>query len=225
MLEKFRLKLAFSRLQRELESIREDLDGKDLLNFVFSDIGSLITPWQFREEITQLVEEIEKLHPKRALEIGTANGGTLFLLCRLSHPEARLMSVDLPEGKFGGGYPAWKLPLYEKFALPGQKLNLERADSHQPASLAKVKEFFGDKQLDYLFIDGDHTYEGVKQDFEMYSPLVRPGGLIVFHDIVEHPSSVCQVDKFWEEVKQGRKHKEFVNDWKQGQYGIGLIYN
>jgi predicted O-methyltransferase YrrM len=91
--------------------------------------------------------------------------------------------------------------------------------------LTKAKDFFEDKPLDYLFIDGDHTYDGVKQDFEMYSPMVRPGGIIVFHDIVEHPSSTCKVDKFWAEVKQGRKHKEFVNDWKQGQYGIGVIYN
>jgi len=41
--------------------------------------------------------------------------------------------------------------------------------------------------LDFLFIDGDHTYEGVKRDFEMYSPLVRNGGIIAFHDIVKHP--------------------------------------
>jgi hypothetical protein len=33
-----------------------------------------------------------------------------------------------------------------------------------------------------LFIDGDHRYEGVRRDFEMYSPLVGAGGLIAFHD-------------------------------------------
>ncbi len=33
-----------------------------------------------------------------------------------------------------------------------------------------------------LFIDADHSYEGVKQDFELWSPLVEPGGLVLFHD-------------------------------------------
>ena len=34
--------------------------------------------------------------------------------------------------------------------------------------------------LDLLFIDGDHSYEGVRQDYKMYSKLVRDGGLIAF---------------------------------------------
>lgn len=225
MLKKFRLQLAFNRLKRELEGIREDLTGEDLLKFAFSEVGSLITPWQYLEEITALVEEIERLQPKRALEIGTANGGTLFLLCRLAHPKAKVMSIDLPEGQFGGGYPEWKTEIYQKFALPEQSLQLLRADSHRLETEQAVRSFFGKKELDYLFIDGDHTYEGVKQDFEMYSPMVRKGGLIVFHDIAEHPGSECQVDKFWHEVKEGRDYKEFVNDWKQGQYGIGVITN
>jgi predicted O-methyltransferase YrrM len=38
---------------------------------------------------------------------------------------------------------------------------------------------------DFLFIDGDHTYQGVKQDFQMYSPLVKKGGIVAFHDIVK----------------------------------------
>jgi predicted O-methyltransferase YrrM len=46
-----------------------------------------------------------------------------------------------------------------------------------------------EQNLDFLFIDGDHTYKGVKEDFEMYSPLVRKGGVIAFHDITKHPHS------------------------------------
>lgn len=208
-----------------MENFREDLTSEDLLNFVYSEIGSLITPWQYREEISKLTAELEKLKPKNALEIGTANGGTLFLLCRLADPQARIMSVDLPEGKFGGGYPAWKTKLYKKFALPEQELDLVRGDSHLPESFEMVKSHFDGAELDYLFIDGDHSYEGVKQDYEMYSPLVRKGGIIAFHDIVEHKSSDCKVNEFWREVKQGKESKEFVKDRDQGQYGIGILYN
>ena len=40
------------------------------------------------------------------------------------------------------------------------------------------------RQVDVLFIDGDHAYDGVKRDYEMYGSLVRDGGVIAFHDIV-----------------------------------------
>jgi predicted O-methyltransferase YrrM len=135
------------------------------------------------------------------------------------------MSLDLPEGKFGGGYPEWKTKLYNKFALPEQELDLLRADSHHSESFSMVKSHFDGADLDYLFIDGDHSYEGVKKDYEMYSPLVRKGGIIAFHDIIEHKGSECKVDEFWREVKEGKDSKEFVNDYDQGQYGIGILYN
>jgi predicted O-methyltransferase YrrM len=82
----------------------------------------------------------------------------------------------------------------------------------------------GDGKVDFLFIDGDHSYEGVKSDFEMYSGLVRPGGLIVFHDICKHAKAMgCHVDLFWEEVKNERRTREFVEDANQGTCGIGVI--
>ncbi len=37
--------------------------------------------------------------------------------------------------------------------------------------------------IDALFIDGDHAYKAVLQDWLLYSPLVRPGGIIAFHDV------------------------------------------
>ena len=81
------------------------------------------------------------------------------------------------------------------------------------------------EKLDFLFIDGDHTYEGVKKDFEMYSPLVRNGGIIAFHDICPHPpEKKCEVSKFWNEIKQRYKCVEIVEDWRQNWAGIGVIY-
>lgn len=40
-----------------------------------------------------------------------------------------------------------------------------------------------DGKIDFLFIDGDHTYEGVKLDVESWFPKLKPGALVVFHDI------------------------------------------
>lgn len=36
--------------------------------------------------------------------------------------------------------------------------------------------------IDFIFIDGDHSYEGVKKDFKLWLPKMKPGGIMVFHD-------------------------------------------
>jgi hypothetical protein len=79
--------------------------------------------------------------------------------------------------------------------------------------------------LDYLFIDGDHRYEGVKRDLEMYGPLVRKGGLIALHDIVDGPTHlVGGVPQFWREIRSQFRFMEIIKDPSQGGYGIGILY-
>jgi predicted O-methyltransferase YrrM len=81
------------------------------------------------------------------------------------------------------------------------------------------------RKLDFLLIDGDHTYYGVKKDFEMYSKLVKKGGMIAFHDACVHPSrSGCEVAKFWRDIKGEYKHVEIIKDQKQGWAGIGILH-
>jgi len=180
---------------------------------------------QVRSEIMELGNLLQSVSPKRSLEIGTNYGGTLFLLCALSPPEARIISVDLPAGQFGGGYPRRKMPLYRKFPRNGQKLQLIRGDSHLPETKARVDRSLDGDKLDYLFIDGDHTYDGVKQDFEMYTPFVRSGGIVAFHDIAKHTKVVgCEVDRFWNEIKQQYQHREMIENPNQGWAGIGVLY-
>jgi predicted O-methyltransferase YrrM len=197
--------------------------GSPIGRFCFFNLQ--IRPIQVKEEITQLLELLRKREPRILMEIGTALGGTLFLFCQIAANDATIISIDLPHGRFGGGYPSWKIPLYKAFAKAGQRMYLLRADSHNPDTLRVVREILKDRRLDFLFIDGDHTYEGVKKDFEMYSPLVRRGGIIAFHDIVEHPPEVgCEVSRFWREIKKDYNHLEIVKDWGQKWAGIGVLY-
>jgi predicted O-methyltransferase YrrM len=97
-----------------------------------------------------------------------------------------------------------------------------------------VRSLLNGHPLDLLFIDGDHSYEGVKADFANYSSLVRPGGLIVLHDIVPDYSTrhgkptanyTGGVPIFWQELKTKHKTSEFIEDQKQDGYGIGIIHN
>ncbi len=206
---------------KEINNINEAVKFATIFQYLLFSIN----PGQVIFEITKLLEILKDLKPKTILEIGTARGGTLFLFTRIADPEAIIISVDLPGGKFGGGYTKWKIPLYQSFAKKGQKIQLVRANSHNPKTFELLKAILDSRMVDFLFLDGDHTYEGVKRDFNKYSNLVKEGGIIALHDIAEHsPKSKCNVYKFWDEIKNDYENLEIIKDRKQKWAGIGVIY-
>jgi predicted O-methyltransferase YrrM len=197
--------------------------------FSFRAYGITLRPLQSRWELGRLLAELSALRPAAMLEIGTANGGTLLCCARACAPDARVISIDLPGGPFGGGYPRWKRPVYEAFVLPGQRLQLLRGDSHSPEMHRAVLELLGGRPLDFLFIDADHSYEGVRADFERYGPLVRRGGLIALHDI-EPPRADSsplndpgEVPSFWAELASRLDAEAIVDPNGSGCFGIGLV--
>jgi len=198
--------------------------------FAFRGRGAFrrIEPRQNPMEIEALYRTILALAPGAVLEIGTARGGTLYLWTQAARDDAVIVSVDLPGGEFGGAYPLCRLPFYERFARPRQSLHLLLEDSHRPETLDRVRACVGARvggALDFAFIDGDHTYDGVRQDFFMYGPLVRAGGLIAFHDILERPAFPdIEVHRFWSEIKDRYPSRELIGDEGTGtKVGIGLI--
>ena len=187
--------------------------------------GGYIRPTQLRWEILNLATIVEKLRPRTVLEIGTSKGGTLFLWARLATPDANLISIDLPGGENDWAYPRWKQPFYKTFASAGQKINLIRGDSHRAEVFSEFEESLGADKLDFLFIDGDHSYEGVKKDYELYSPFVRKGGIIAFHDVAVHPPTTgSEVHLFWDELARTQNTKEFIENNNQGWAGIGVVF-
>lgn len=215
-----------NRSVRKMKSARQHYSAKDAVELLLFGITKEIRPWQIYSEILSLAERQEKLRAKVVVEIGTADGGTLLLSAMLADPEASLISIDLQDGQFGGGYPAWKRPLYESFARENQQIHLLQGDSHQKEMYQNLQSILNGRMVDYLFIDGDHTYEGVKKDFEMYSPLVRSGGIIAFHDIApdRSPEPTHFVDRFWNEIKRIYRTEEFIHHPSQDKCGIGVIH-
>ena len=221
--------LAARRLRGRAEAVTVD----DLLEltFEFQPFGITMAPLQSRWEFRQLLEELARVRPTAMLEIGTARGGSLLAFTRLCAPDAHIVSVDLPRGPFGGGYPLWKVPIYKAFARQGQRLDLVRGDSHSASTFAHVQRLLGGRKLDFLFIDGDHSYEGVRFDFETYTSLMRPGGIIALHDIAApHPdrpvvngNNPGDVPRFWADLTRESPGKTFVDPDGQGCFGIGLI--
>lgn len=162
--------------------------------------------------------------PETIVEIGTASGGTLLLLSRVAAAHATLVSIDLPGGEFGGGYRRWRIPLYKSFALPRQTIRLIRGDSHRAETVAKLKAILNGRAIDFLFIDGDHSYEGVEKDFSIYRSFMASSGMIALHDIAEtSPQKRCDVHRFWQEIKNEFNCTEIVKHSSRKKFGIGLI--
>ena len=201
------------------------------LNFEYSLFKSSILKaeiksLQNRLEIKEFITLVNKIKPKIVVEIGTFRGGTLFLLSRFSSEDALIISIDLPTWNLKAGYGILRSHLYRSFLLKNQKLHLLARDSHKTSTFNEIKNILKNNPIDILFIDGDHTYGGVKQDFGMYSPLVKKDGLIAFHDIVVHsPDQGCHVNEFWNEIKKKYDYQEIVDDWDQKHWGIGLLHN
>ena len=173
---------------------------------------------QKREEILALAQAVKAINPTTILEIGTHNGGTFFVWANLASKLA--ITCDIIKSKV-------RDELYHSFPPPDSKCKVIplAGDSHDEQFLETVKTSLNGNKIDFLFIDGDHTEEGVKSDYNMYGPLVRSGGIIAFHDILEkQPTPTNQVYYFWKEIKKSTNTEEFVEDHTQTGYGIGIIH-
>jgi predicted O-methyltransferase YrrM len=201
-------------------NLRFQQGPRQIVDFVFSN--PLIRPLQVPSELHRFAEIVASIRPKRVLEIGTFQGGTLCMFARLAAPRATIVSIDLPGGKFGGGQSRLRSLLYHMFGKLFQRMHLIRGNSHSEEVSTKVRDLT--QCLDALFIDGDHTYAGVKHDFLSYSPLVRPGGIVAFHDIAEQTHETgCDVSRFWNEVKTSYRYEEIIENSEPG-WGIGVLY-
>lgn len=145
----------------------------------------------------------------RVLEIGGFCGGTARFFSTLG---AEVGCVDSGSEPF----------LDQTAAEYGIRRFHGRSDD--PLVIDAVRAWVGHQPLDVLFIDGDHTIPGVTHDYATYAPFVKPGGLIVFHDVIRRPDNsqgqhAIFVPEFWEALK---RPKTTIHGDEPG-YGLGLV--
>ena len=182
-----------------------------------------IKPMQDDGELLEMVRVIERRQPRVIVEIGTRSGGTLFAWVRASRAAELVISIDLPDGRFGGGYDRRRSRLYAEFAAdrPGTRMVMIRADSHAPATIEATRGILGGRSVDFLFIDGDHTYAGIRSDFEQYGAMVAPGGIIGLHDI-RTSGREREVSTYWQELKCAHECEEIAH--RPAHLGIGIVH-
>jgi len=173
------------------------------------DINCQQVPDEFAQCILTILESGEEINSY--LEIGSASGGSCFIINHYFSPDVNVL-VDNN--------------IHPKAVLrPVVLNNVSRIEligsSHDNSICEKIREM--NTSFDMLMIDGDHLYEGVRADVEMYGPFLKENGCLILHDSqVGYPWGCNKlfnellVDSRWKLVK------EYVSE-KYNKCGIGLF--
>jgi Methyltransferase domain len=160
---------------------------------------------------------VTALGPRLLVELGTHTGLSFFTFCQAmkeSGAEGLCYAVDTFEGDaHTGGYDDAVFRDVEAHArehYPGFTYLLR-------TTFAEAARHFSDETIDLLHIDGLHTYEAVSGDFATWLPKVRPGGIVLFHDVQARIEGFG-VWRFWEEAR-GR-YESFT--FEHG-FGLGVL--
>lgn len=102
-------------------------------------------------------------------------------------------------------------------------------NSNNLETLDELRDRLDGREIDLLFIDGDHEYGAVKRDYDLYSPLTKH--LVVLHDVIARRDGALtniQVYRLWEEIMAMEdtivfKGKGWIYPGNQTPLGIGVI--
>lgn len=189
----------------------------------YVDPQAPVQPDQFKIEFEMLLDIYHKLNPKRVLEIGVKVGGTLYQWLKHTEPGASIVAIDLPHGPWGISYMPNVDDWYKWAGEFGQTLRVFLTNSRYPKTVREVERL---GPYDFIFVDGDHTVAGVACDYLTYRRMVRPGGVMVFHDILpDRSDSKIEIYKYWQDIRKVETNMVELTSWQeQGSRGIGVIY-
>jgi GT2 family glycosyltransferase len=171
----------------------------------------------WRQHIPFAMLLVDILKPRTLVEIGVHYGDSYCAFCQ-AVAELQLRTTcygvdtwnDDPQASFDGSEVLVDLkshhdPLYGSFSNIIQ------------GTFDEAMRHFPDGAIDVLHIDGYHTYEAVKHEFDAWLPKISPSGVILLHDINEKKGDFG-VWKLWDELKAKYLHFEFLHG-----HGLGLI--
>ena len=161
---------------------------------------------------------VEEMKPGTIVELGTHSGNSYFSICQAvlqNNTGSKCYAVDTWQGDEHAGLYSesvytdvrhWNQQFYSSFS------NLLRMTFDQ------ASEYFAEKTINLLHIDGLHTYEAVKNDFETWLPKLADDAIVLFHDtnVREREFGVW---KLWEELQVQYPNFEFHHS-----HGLGVLF-
>lgn len=150
------------------DEVRNTVDAR--AKFRFGDYGD---PY-----VADVLRAFRMLRGKSCyLEIGIFDRGNLAYVASLLTDDAVLIGIDVQDDPERDA-------LLRAQLKPGQTYHSVIASSRSPEAVQQVRQILGDKRLDAVFIDGDHTAYGALADYALYEEFVADDGVFLFHDSV-----------------------------------------
>jgi len=155
---------------------------------------------QDREELEEFVSVLlSRNRLGSVLEIGLGYYGSTHVLWRLLFDKVITIEKSQERIKaFGAGLRDF----HQRWVLDDHRSAFLIGSSHDPVTVSKAYQCMSGG-VDLLFIDGDHHYASVLTDWLLYSPLVKPGGLVAFHDVTLTIDGYYGVPEFLEQLARG----------------------
>ncbi len=197
-------------------------DFTSLFHFAEDHFGIV----QNESEFKGLLDLLSRHAPLVGAEIGTCRCGSLFMLSHYLPTLKKMIAVDMIFRQS---------TKYRHYQRKDQNVIFIEGVSTSRFTQKTMAGVLQEKELDFLFIDGDHSFDGCLRDFLLYSKYVRENGFIIFHDIVEdmttrHRSPVPlsksiagDVHRVWNILKNRYQHYEFIDTPNQDGRGIGVL--
>jgi len=162
---------------------------------------------------------VRNLKPKIIVELGTYKGTSIFSMTQAvkdNSLDTKLYAIDTWKGDKHGGF--YDNSIFEQVKKIKNKYYSKQNLTLLRKTFNEAKLQFKNQSIDLLHIDGLHTYETVKNDFDNWIDKVKEDGIIIFHDISEKKADFG-VYKFWDEIKT--KYPSFEFDHS---HGLGIIF-
>jgi O-antigen biosynthesis protein len=173
-----------------------------------------ISAWNEHVPFAMLLVELQR--PRVIVELGTHWGVSYCAWCQAVvaiGTETRCYAVDTWSGDSHAGYYGHEV--YE--SLKEHHKQYESFSQLLRMTFDEALQQIPDHSVDLLHIDGLHTYEAVKHDYDTWLPKMSDKGIILFHDTVVTERGFG-VHKLWSELIPNFPHFNFEHG-----YGLGIL--